>query len=67
MSGPLLQRRVEGCTPVNALAAGEQVAQGQATEVAHLSLIEVGGIRLLLLVNSAALRRLASRSAAFSL
>ncbi|KAK9826514.1 hypothetical protein WJX81_008639 [Elliptochloris bilobata] len=44
-----------------------RVAQGEATQVAHLSLVEVGGIRLLLLVNPAALRRLASRSAAFSL
>jgi len=43
-----------------------QVAQGEAIAVAHLSLIEVGGLRLLLLVNHAALRRLAARSAAFS-
>ena len=53
--------------PYPTLAARAQVAQGQATEVAHLSLVEVGGIRLLLLVNAAALHRLASRSAAFSL
>ncbi len=43
------------------------MAQGEAIAVAHLSLIEVGGLRLLLLVNHAALRRLAARSAAFSL
>lgn len=43
-----------------------QVAQSEAAHVAHLSLIEVGGIRLLLLLNAAALRRLAQRSAAFS-
>ncbi len=60
---PRLQRRAArpGGRP-----RARQVAQGEAIAVAHLSLIEVGGLRLLLLVNHAALRRLAARSAAFS-
>ena len=42
-----------------------QVEQGQAVLVPHLSLLEMGGVRVLLQVNHAAIKRLTGRSAAF--
>ena len=42
-----------------------QVERGQSAQVPHLSLLEVGGIRLLLHVNHAAIKRLLVRSRSF--
>jgi hypothetical protein len=43
----------------------QQVEHGQSAVVPHLSLLEMGGVRLLLHVNQAAVKRLLARSAAF--
>ena len=42
-----------------------QVDRGQSAVMQHLSLLEVGGIRLLLYINHSAVRRLLARSASF--
>lgn len=42
-----------------------QVEHGQSAVVPHLSLLEMGGVRLLLHVNQAAVKRMLARSAAF--
>ncbi len=47
------------------LHGGEQVERNQSAQVLPLSLLEVGGIRLLLHVNHAAVRRLLARSRSF--
>ncbi|BDA44662.1 probable microspherule protein 1 at C-terminar half [Coccomyxa sp. Obi] len=44
---------------------GCQVERGQSAVMQHLSLLEVGGIRLLLYINHSAVRRLLARSASF--
>lgn len=43
---------------------GQQVPQGGAAQLPHLSLLKCGGVSLLFLVNEAAVRRVARRSAA---
>jgi hypothetical protein len=39
-----------------------QVDQGQVAQLGHLSLVEVGGVRLLFMVNHAATKRATART-----
>ncbi len=42
---------------------GRRLAQGEAAELRHLSLVEVGHMKLLFLVNPLAVRRMLERAA----
>ena len=62
---PVRQAPLAAPLPLPALMA--QVQQNEAVPLPHLSLIEVGGIQLMLLVNSAAVQRVMRRTAALVL
>ncbi len=50
----------------NVFVNGQQVEQGHAAPLPHLSLIKVGGVSLLFVANHAAVQRVMRRSAALA-